>query len=83
MSNGSVNPILALRDHLAAYLADLDEEHAKAVKRVLELNEQRSLARTLQDVVPVLPEKVEEPAPQSTLSHKVRNPHEPPPLPRS
>ena len=62
MSNGSVNPILALRDHLATYLADLDEEHAKAVKRVLELNEQRALARTLQDVVP--PEKVEEPPPR-------------------
>ena len=70
VSNGAVNPILALRDHLAAHLADLDEEHAKAVKRVLELNEQRALARTLQDVVPVLPEKVEEPPPRGKVKHQ-------------
>jgi hypothetical protein len=35
----------------------LDEERAKIIKRLLEIHEAAAIARTLQDVVPVLPEK--------------------------
>jgi len=71
MSNGA-NPILMVRENLAAYIAGLDEEHAKLVKRILELNEERALARTLQDVAPPVPKKSDELLPAGQARVKLK-----------
>lgn len=49
------NPILLVRDHIAEHIAELEGEREKLIARLIEINGQLVLARTLRSIVPPLP----------------------------
>ncbi len=65
MANNGPNPVLLVRDHLPAHIAELEDEALKLAVRLRELNEQIVTARTLLAVILALPVP-EPPAPGPT-----------------
>lgn len=58
MGNGP-NPVLVVKQHLPQHIADLEGELDKAVSKVREIQEELTVARTLQAVTPPAPEPKE------------------------
>lgn len=51
---GGPNPVLVVRQHLPAHVAELEDELDKAVARVQEIQTALAVARTLLAVTPTL-----------------------------
>jgi hypothetical protein len=52
MANQGPNPVLLVATHLPGHVAELEAKLAKAVTKVLEIQHELAMARTLLSVVP-------------------------------
>lgn len=50
MPNGGPNPVLLVRDHIAEYIRDLEDERERTLARLREIDDDLAVARRLRDV---------------------------------